>query len=136
MINLQAVTSDVYRILRSVLTGLNVYNGTAPYSSSSPYAVFELVETEQREYFGTPTGDDHTLVLTVKMYMSRDDGAGALRRAAGYLVKELHLIHPALSGLAGTEIRMRIRGSITHAGMNLWTIVPVFTITGSGTGVG
>ena len=133
MMDLQDITTAVYKILLGVLPGMPVYNAIAPYDRASPYAVFDLTAATEKSYFGDGTGTDHTFVLTVKMYASRDLGAAALRRSAARVIEELERLRPTLPGLSGTEVRVRVRGATSHAGNNLWVITPVFSITGSAT---
>jgi len=135
VINLQDITRDISRLLTAALTGVSIYNEIAPYDRVSPYGVFTLVETSQRAAFGGAANDDHVLALTVRLYASRDEGAGALRRTAHSLILALHRARPTLTGLAGVEVMVRPgNGSVSNAGNNLWGITTLFSITGSATG--
>jgi len=138
MIDLQDITISMYKLLLLTLPGMTVYNSIAAYDRESPYAVFDLVEGGARggaghDYFGDDPGTDHVFVLSVKLYASRDEGAGALRRSAARMISALHRTRPTLTGLSASEIRVRQRGNTVHAGNNLWMINPVFSIVGSAT---
>jgi len=134
VINLQDITADVYRLIKAITPGIPIYNTTALYNKHSPYGVFTLTEVEQKEYFGDGSDADHTLALVIRLYDSRDKGAGAIRRKAELIIRNLHRSHPTLTGLGNAEILVRDRGQVAHAGNNLWVIESVFSITGTATG--
>jgi len=130
MINLQDVTKSLYRLIAPQL-GLVLYNKRAKHSTNQPYAVFNVTEAENHEYFSGTSDSD--LMIDVSFYYTTERGAGYVRRSIDALIAKLHKTTPAIAGMIKAEIRMLPsgRGQVEFVGNNIYQQTVLFSLRGT-----